>query len=130
MKSLFGSVYGVPRHPEDPDELPATYAWRQLVASICDGPTDHINPETGKPWNRSALAKAADTSPGHILKLLNGTTKSSPLVRRINEILGISFLEPRPLPADRAEVMEMMMEVEDLEFIRQAIALSLAGKKP
>lgn len=103
------------RHPEDPDELPATRAWRVIVQSRLDDPSNN--------WTRSSLAKAAGTSPSQILKLMNGTTKSSAIVRRINEVLDIPFLEPLPVDAEYAAAVKMLLEVEDIAWLTKTIEM-------
>lgn len=107
------------RHPDDPDELPATHAWRVIVQSHLDDPEST--------WTRSSLAKKAGTSPSQMLKLLNGTTKSSVYVRRINEILDIPFVEPLPVGREYADAVKMIMEVDDLEWLMRTIEM-VAGK--
>lgn len=129
MNNLATEWEAVERHPKDPDHLPATHAWRELVLShIVDDKVAKEAAARGEElWTRSKLAKAAKTTPGHILKLLNGTTKSSPVVRRINKVLGISFIEPQPIDAAYAEVVEMMMQVSDVAWLKQTIAMAKAA---
>lgn len=127
VNNLATSLEAVKRHPKDPDDLPATHAWRTEVESILAA-SEKLDKDDEDRWTRVKLARKCKTSPSQILKLLNGTTKSSPIVRRINKALRISFMEPLPISKERANIIDMMMQVDDLEWLEQTISMIMSKK--
>lgn len=120
VNNLATSLDAVRRHPKDPDHLPATYAWRKAVQDILDA-SERLDLSDGNHWTRSKLAKACKTTPSQILKLLNGSVKSSPLVRKVNIVLRIFFVEPQPISEAQARIISMMLEVDDLDWLEQTV---------
>lgn len=107
------------RHPDDSDWLPNTVEWRRRVIEILEDPSNE--------WNRSSLATAIGCKPTQMTKLLNGTTKSSPLIRRISEKLAIAQLEPYVVDPRLRGIIEMFLELdsdEDIAFIEKAIRMA------
>lgn len=121
MSTLAAKWVDMPRHPEDPDELPATVAWRQLVMSIVDA--------DGAEMTRSRLARKCGTTSSQILKLLNGTTKSSPLVRKINKVLRIPYVEPQPVSQEMQEIIDLVLRVDNVAWLHQTLEMAAGVKK-
>lgn len=130
VNNLATSLVAVERHPEDPDHLPVTHAWREVVmAMLVENKAAKDAEAQGEDlWTRAKLAKACGTTPSQMLKLLNGTAQSSPLVRRVNEVLAIPFVEPQPISRAQADIIEMMLKVDDLEWLSKTIAM-ISGDK-
>lgn len=128
MNNLATSLDVVERHPEDPDDLPVTFAWRELVKSIVDNPDSPIRQPDGQRWTRSSLAKKVGTTSSQMLKLLNGGVKSSAIVRKVNQTLGIAFVEPQPISRDLADIIEMILEIEDTDWLARTVAMVAAKK--